>query len=203
MFLVRPPQIIQSAMPSLIWRIANTNNTLFLTFDDGPIPEVTPFVLSCLRKYKAKATFFCVADNVRKNHEVYNMVLNDGHLIGNHTYSHKNGFKTKTTDYLNDVSKAEDYVDSQYFRPPHGRIRYSAKRKLQKKYNIVMWDVLSGDYNRNFSPEKVYNNVISKTKSGSIIVFHDSLKAQTNLRYALPKVLEYFSNKGYKFEALP
>lgn len=180
-------------------------NTIYLTFDDGPHETATPFVLDELKKYNAKATFFCIGKNVVAHPEIYKRIIDEEHAVGNHTYNHLNGSKTKDEDYLTDVMKAADYIDSSLFRPPYGRISsFQAKllRTKQNPFKIIMWNVLSGDFDISLSPQKCFENVILKTKAGSIIVFHDSAKAWDRMSYALPKTLEYFSTKNFRFSAL-
>lgn len=198
------PWILRILAPSaLVWRLPDSAKTTYITFDDGPIPEVTPQVLEILRKYNAKATFFCVGDNVRKYSEVYAQLLKEGHAIGNHTYSHLKGNKTDDEDYFSDITKCDELVKSSLFRPPHGRIKLSQIKHLKSKYKLIMWSVLTGDYNHKLTNEQVLNNAIIYTKDGSIIVFHDSLKASDRMLYALPRMLEHFSAKGYRFEKIP
>ena len=175
---------------------------MYLTFDDGPIPEITPWVLETLKKFNAKATFFCVGDNVNKNPTVFQQVLADGHAIGNHTFSHINGWNSDNIPYFHDVRHCAKLVKSTLFRPPYGRLTPKQTQFLTRHYDIVMWDVLSGDFDQNISKEDCLRNVISAAKRGSIIVFHDSLKAAERMMYALPRVLEYFAAKGYRFEHL-
>ncbi|MDR1699285.1 MAG: polysaccharide deacetylase family protein [Prevotellaceae bacterium] len=173
-----------------------------LTFDDGPIPEVTNWVLDVLRQYNIKATFFCIGDNVRKYPDVYAQILAEGHSVGNHTFGHLRGFWTKSKTYVENVEKAARYIDSKLFRPPHGIMRMVQKKALEKKYQIVMSDTISCDYDRDLAPETVLHNVKKHVKNGSIIVFHDSLKAEPNLRYALPKAIEFLLAEGYEFRKL-
>lgn len=175
---------------------------LYLTFDDGPIPEVTPWVLEQLEKFKAKATFFCVGDNVKKHPTVFEQVKRQGHSIGNHTFNHLNGWATEIVPYFHNVRHCASLVNSVLFRPPYGKLRPKQAQFLQRHYRIVMWDVLSGDFDAHVSPEQCFTNVINNAQNGSIVVFHDSLKAKDNLEYTLPKVLEYFSERGYNFEKL-
>lgn len=197
--------LLKRIYPKRIWSISTNEKVLYLTFDDGPIPVVTPWVLETLNQYQAKATFFCIGENVEKNREVFNKVIAEGHRVGNHTYNHINGYKTSTEAYLKNVSAFEKLgVSTNLFRPPYGKCKASQAKPLQQKgYNIVMWDVISEDYDKNISEEQCYQTVISQAKKGSIVIFHDSLKAEKNLRYTLPKVLKYFSEKGYVFNALP
>ena len=197
--------LLKRIYPKRIWSVSTNEKVLYLTFDDGPIPEVTPWVLETLNQYQAKATFFCIGENVEKNRDVFNTVIAEGHRVGNHTYNHVNGYKTSIKAYLENVLAFEKLgVSTSLFRPPYGKCKASQAKPLQKKrYNIVMWDVISEDYDKNISEEQCYQTVIDQAKKGSIVIFHDSLKAEKNLRYALPKVLKYFSEKGYVFNALP
>ncbi len=210
---IKTPEVIKAFFPNYIWNIDTTENVMYLTFDDGPTPEVTDWVLHLLAQYNAKATFFCIGDNVQKYPEIFQRVIVAGHSIGNHTQNHLKGWKTKTKMYLDDVLKAQDTISKQYqntqyeiqylFRPPYGKIKpKQGKSILEKGYQIVMWDVLSFDWDKNVSQINCLNNVISKATKGSIVVFHDSAKASNNMKYALPKVLEHFSEKGYTFKAL-
>ena len=176
---------------------------IYLTFDDGPVPEVTPWVLSQLAQYNALATFFCVGDNVRRNTDIFNEVVEAGHSVGNHTFNHLNGWSTPAKTYLDNVAECAAFVSSNLFRPPYGRVSARQAQVLHRDYEIVMWDVLSGDFDQTLQPENCYENVIKHTRSGSILLFHDSIKASRNLFYALPRVLAYFSQLGYQFKALP
>jgi peptidoglycan/xylan/chitin deacetylase (PgdA/CDA1 family) len=182
---------------------------VYLTFDDGPTPEITAWVLNQLKEFNAKATFFCIGENIQKYPEIYNSILVNGHAIGNHTFSHYNGLKTKTSDYIENVLLCKEVIqqpasgNQQLFRPPYGKLRRSQANMLRKKnYKIIMWDVLSADFDSQISPGKCLENVIKNVQKGSIIVFHDSAKAMDRLRIALPKVLLHFSNLGYQFKAV-
>ncbi len=203
MYLVHTPQYVQALFPDLIWKMSGDRNVLYLTFDDGPIPEVTPWVMDVLGKYNAKATFFCVGDNVRKYPAIYHQLIDEGHTVGNHTQNHLSGWSTENLSYFHNIRHCARMVHSGLFRPPYGKMKPSQIHFLQRHYRIIMWDVLSGDFDRDLTPEACYQNVIDHAKSGSIIVFHDSLKAEKNLRYALPKVLDHFASLGYSFQALP
>jgi peptidoglycan-N-acetylglucosamine deacetylase len=202
MYLVRTPRLIQSLIPNYTWSIPTDEKVMYLTFDDGPIPEVTPWVLETLKKFNAKATFFCVGDNVNKNPTIFQQVLSEGHAIGNHTFSHINGWNSDNIPYFHDVRHCAKLVKSTLFRPPYGRLTPKQTQFLTRHYDIVMWDVLSGDFDQDISKEDCLKNVVSAAKRGSIIVFHDSLKAAERMMYALPRVLEYFAAKGYRFENL-
>ena len=202
MFLAKTPKLIQTLMPSYTWCIPASRQELYLTFDDGPIPEVTPWVIDTLRNYHAQVTFFCVGDNVQKHPEIFRRILEEGHSVGNHTFHHLNGWQTEHVTYLHNVRRCARLVKSHLFRPPYGRLMPRQREFLQRHYRIVMWDVLSGDYDANISPEQCLRNVTDNAQPGSIIVMHDSLKAERNLRYVLPAALEYFAGRGYRFEKL-
>lgn len=190
--------------PETIWRIPRKSKTVYLTFDDGPVPEVTPWVLNVLDHYNIKATFFCVGDNVARHKELYQEILKRGHLTGNHTQNHIQGMRYRTKNYLRNVEAANTLIDSPLFRPPHGHMRFRQKMALQKAgYHIIMWDVVSRDYSKNLTPNEVVENVRKYTRNGSIIVFHDSLKAQRNLKEALPKAIEWLIKEGYQIKKLP
>lgn len=204
MDISKPPALLRSlTRKNLTWEIPDKPGQIFLTFDDGPIPEITPKVLQILEQFNAKATFFCVGDNVAKHSDVYQQVVDSGHTTGNHTYHHLNGWQTNVEEYVNDIIKCKSLVDSNLFRPPYGRIRPSAIKYLREDYRIIMWSVLTGDYDKTLIPEKVLKNAIDNTTDGSIVVFHDSLKAADRLFYALPRFLEHFSKKGFTFSTIP
>lgn len=178
---------------------------MYLTFDDGPNETATPFVLEQLKKYNAKATFFCVGNNVMKHPELYKQLLNEGHITGNHTFSHVNGWKVSDEAYFKDIIEARKYIDSSLFRPPYGRITRFQARHLQEtalKLKVIMWDVVSGDFDTTITPARCTRNVLHNAGAGSIVVFHDSVKAFANLKEALPATLDHFSVKGYRFEAI-
>ncbi len=202
MYLVKTPQFIQNLFPNFTWRIPTQEKVLYLTFDDGPIPEVTPWVLEQLDAHQAKATFFCVGDNIRKHPEVFQQVKSQGHSIGNHTFNHLNGWLTDNIPYFHNVRNASNLVQTVLFRPPYGRLKPKQAQFLQRHYRIVMWDVLSGDFDATISAERCLANVLENAKRGSIIVFHDSLKTIEKLLYVLPRVLTHFSELGYGFKAL-
>ncbi len=197
------PNFITKLFPKFLWKIPNNDNIIYLTFDDGPVPEATPWVLNILRKYGIKATFFCVGENVKKHPDIYKQILEQGHSVGNHTYNHLNAFTTKSYEYFDNIEKASSYINSKLFRPPRGFIRRAHYKLLKDKYKTIMWTVLSVDYDINLKPEKCINNVVNNVKSGSIIVFHDSIKAWNNMHIALPVVIESLLDKGYCFRAIP
>lgn len=203
MLIVRPPEIITRMMPRVTWGFFGEAGKVFLSFDDGPTPDVTPWVLEHLKKYNAKATFFCLGRNVDHNPDIYKQILDEGHSVGNHTYSHLKGYGTRNQQYFDDIELAASLIDSELFRPPYGRILSAQISGVLEKYRIIMWDVLSYDYNRRFSGDIIVRNVTRNVRSGSIVVFHDSAKARKNLYYALPKVLEYLSNEGWEMAAIP
>lgn len=203
MYLTKTPDFVQNMFPNLIWKMKNEGEkNIYLTFDDGPIPEITPWVLDQLEKYNAKATFFCVGQNVRKNTTLFKTIIEKGHVVGNHTYDHLSGWNTSNMDYFRNVRNCDDLVNSNLFRPPYGRLKNKQALYLQRQYKVIMWDVLSGDFDPKLDQEQCLKNVISKSRSGSIIVFHDSLKAADKLRYVLPRVLKHFSKEGYVLKNL-
>ena len=189
--------------PGLTWKIPSKTKRLFLTFDDGPHPEITPKVLNILEAYDAKATFFCVGDNVNKYKNTYQEILHHGHQTANHTYHHLRGWNTPAKSYFNDVMKCSEHVDSRLFRPPYGKITPNQVKALKKAgFRIVMWSILTRDYKLNTDKKKLLKNAIKRTQPGSIIVFHDSEKAAGNLLYILPRFLKHFSNEGYSFKII-
>ncbi len=204
MYFVKTPFFLRRLYPTLVWK-KPSKNSIYITFDDGPIPDVTPFVLKTLDEYNAKATFFCIGDNVRKYPEIYQSVLNGGHKVGNHTFNHLKGWVTDDDEYLENVSQCAEIVQSNLFRPPYGKIKKTQIKALQSRYpdmQVIMWDVLSGDFDQRLNPEKCLRQVISNTSPGSIIVFHDSLKAFNVLEYVLPRALKIWHKKGFKMETL-
>jgi peptidoglycan/xylan/chitin deacetylase (PgdA/CDA1 family) len=175
---------------------------IYLTFDDGPVPSITPWVLDVLKQEKINATFFCVGENVSKNTAIYQRILDENHAVGNHTYNHLKGWNTHGNQYVRNVIKCAEVVESKLFRPPYGRIKKSQLALITKQYSVIMWDVLSGDYDKNTSPEQCLKNVTSNVRNGSVIVFHDSFKAQKNMEYALPKFILYAKKQGFVFDVL-
>jgi peptidoglycan/xylan/chitin deacetylase (PgdA/CDA1 family) len=203
MYLVTTPWWLRKvSAPGLTWNIPVNNNEVFLTFDDGPHPEITPFVLDCLRQYNAKATFFCIGKNVKQYPKVYKQVIDEDHKVANHTYNHLNGWKTKDAEYINDIVLAKNIIDSKLFRPPYGRISRFQAQQLKSIFKIVMWSVLSADFDVALDGKQCYKNVVDNVKGGSIVVFHDSEKAFPRLEYALPEVLKFLTDKGYKLKAV-
>ena len=216
-FLVQTPKFVQRMFPKRIWAFPNDEQNIYLTFDDGPIPEVTPWVLDLLKKHQAKATFFCIGDNVKKHPEIFDRMVREGHAIGNHTFHHLNGRKTNHKDYLANVAKAQEVLENRIsnytpgvitsevtkdclhpilFRPPYGQLTASQARAIQQKgYKIVMWNVLSMDYDQKTSEESCFENVAKNLDPGSVVVFHDSLKAKKNMQYTLPKILDIIDKK--------
>ena len=203
MYFIKTPGILKTIFPSnLIWDIHTEDKIIYLTIDDGPTPDLTPAILNILKEFNAQATFFCVGENIKKHPFLYSEILNAGHTAGNHTFNHLNGWKTATADYINNVGQCKQLVAGDLFRPPYGRISFSQNQALRKDFRIVMWSVLSGDFDQKVSKEKCLGNVIKHAKQGSIVVFHDHIKAARNLLYALPGFLEEFEKKGYRFEGL-
>jgi len=205
MYLVKTPWLLKKLYPQLTWDVNKAKRCIYLTFDDGPIPIVTPFVLNILKQYHAKATFFCIGDNIRKHPDIFEQVKADGHAIGNHTYNHLKGWKTDDKIYLDNFLLADELIGTNLFRPPYGRIKRSQTKLLKQAkpdLQLIMWNILSGDFDINLKPEQCLDNVIKNTINGDIVLFHDSLKAFDRLEYALPKALEYWSKEGYEFSPL-
>ncbi|GAA4313592.1 polysaccharide deacetylase family protein [Pontixanthobacter gangjinensis] len=223
-FRAKYPSFLKLPYPERLTRIGN-EKAIYLTFDDGPVPEATPWVLELLSKYNAKATFFCIGDNVKKHPDIFRTIIEEGHCVGNHTFNHLDGWKTSVSDYLENTRQAEKILietgeqtkthkpktknselktpNYPLFRPPYGKIKNSQARSLNKQgYRIVMWDVISGDYDQEFSAEECLENVTRNATAGSIIVFHDSIKAMKNLKIILPKILQHYHNKGWEFRSL-
>jgi peptidoglycan-N-acetylglucosamine deacetylase len=203
---------MRALYPNFLWRVKTNEKVIYLTFDDGPIPDVTEFVLGELSKYQAKATFFCIGGNIEKHSTIFQQIVNQGHTVGNHTFNHLKGWYTEDEEYLDNFIKCEkilyqpniEYRTSniKYFRPPYGRIKRNQAREIMKTHEIVMWDVLAGDYDQSISKETVLKKTLQYSEAGSIVLFHDSIKASRNMEYALPRFLEHFSEKGFKFEKL-
>lgn len=200
---VRLPGFFTSLFKDAVWRLDETERIVYLTFDDGPIPEVTPWVLELLRKEGIPATFFCVGENVMKYPEIYRQVLENGHSVGNHTFNHWQGLKKKNQDFFLNIEKAGNYIDSDLFRPPHGWLKNSQYRYLKEHFRIIMWDLISCDYDTRIKPERVFRNITDFVRPGSVITFHDSLKAMRNLEETLPRAIRWMKEQGYRFEAIP
>jgi len=200
MHIVRPPLLFKTFYSKAIWRKKNKENNIYLTFDDGPIPEITPWVLDCLQEHQVKATFFCVGDNVKKHPEIFQRILNEGHAVGNHSYNHLKGWDHTLEEYLENIETCQELTKTSLFRPPYGKMTYAQYSALHKKYDIIMWDVLTGDYNARISKEQCLKYCIDNTRHGSIIVFHDNIKAIANLQYSLPKAIAFLKNKGFNFQ---
>lgn len=213
-YWVKTHRIIKKIFSNFIWDIPNNEKKIYLTFDDGPTPEITAWVLNQLEQYNAKATFFCIGKNIAAHPEIFTQILEKGHSIGNHTYNHLNGWKTTTDEYIENskqcaevstqfANNKQQTINYKLFRPPYGKIKAAQAKKLrQQGYKIIMWDVLSADFDQNITKEACLDNVVSNTKSGSIIIFHDSLKAFKNLEYVLPKVLKHLAEHHFSFEAI-
>ncbi len=200
----RPFKFIRRIYPDMIWDLKSDKNSkrVFLTFDDGPTSDITPWIIETLAKYNAKATFFCLGKNVELFPENYRMIKESGHVVANHSYSHIKGWGVSTGRYIEDVDLADEHIQSNLFRPPYGRITKGQSRRLGDRYNIIMWDVLSRDYSPLISPHTCLNNVIKNVEGGSIVVFHDSKKAFRRLRYVLPRVLEHLYSNGYECHSI-
>jgi peptidoglycan/xylan/chitin deacetylase (PgdA/CDA1 family) len=229
---IKTPVIAKKMFPNYIWDLPTSNKIIYLTFDDGPTPEITNWTLEVLKQFNAKATFFCIGRNIEKHPDIFQNIITDGHAIGNHTHNHIKGWKTNAKDYVENIAVCDSILKKQMpnakyqaqtsknynlalsnsyqkslittlFRPPYGQITpKQGKTLIALNYKIIMWDVLSFDWEQNVSPETCYKNVIKKATTGSIVVFHDSIKASKNMQFALPKVLNYFTDKGYSFESL-
>jgi peptidoglycan-N-acetylglucosamine deacetylase len=197
---VKIPKFIQILFPSIIWRQKNYQNNIWLTFDDGPTPKVTPFILNTLKEEKVKATFFLVGEQIERQPDLYNQIISDGHVIANHSYSHINSWKSNNLDYLNDIEKCQQLMPkNKLFRPPYGKISALQIRRLKKKYKIILWDVLSWDFSLSIAPSKVKRNVMENTKQGSIIVFHNNQKSFQNLTSILKETIQELKQKGFSF----
>lgn len=202
MFIEQPSKWLRWIYPKALWRINPEEHAVYLTFDDGPIPESTPFILDTLKEYGAKATFFMVGENVVKHHDLYQRILDEGHQIGNHTYNHMGSLRHYIVTYYNNVEKANEVIHSHLFRPPHGWMWLGAYNMLRRKYKIVMWDLVTRDYSHLLNAFDVLRNVVLYARNGSIITFHDSLKSIEKLRYALPAALRYLKEQGYEFKVI-
>lgn len=203
MYWVKTPSLIKNLFPSIVWDFKDRDKSLYLTFDDGPDENITPQVLYLLEKFDAKATFFCVGEKVKQNQDLYHRILKNGHSTGNHSYNHLNGLHVSTSKYLENIKLASEYIQSPLFRPPYGRMKPAQFLALKKHYRIIMWDVLTGDFDPKVTGEKVLEQTIRYAKPGSIVVFHDNAKFSAKMIFALRGTLEYFKKEGYCFKAIP
>jgi len=186
-----------------VFHFKNTEQKkLYLTFDDGPTEYLTSWILETLRGYKAKGTFFCIGKNAERYPDQYQQIINDGHIVGNHSHNHLKGWCTNNRAYFQDIADAQKLLNSNYFRPPHGKMKVSQINHLRQSYNIILWDVLAKDYKKKITPERIFQRIIRKARPGSILVFHDSLQAEMNLRRVLPCILEYYYHQGYEFSLI-
>lgn len=202
MFSYTIPVWVQSLFPSVTWKVKTARPVVYVTFDDGPHPEITPWVLEQLQAYNAKATFFCVGDNVRKFPDTYQQVLEAGHRTGNHTFNHLNGWKTPVKTYLENIRLCSEKVESDLFRPPYGKFTPLQLYRLKSRFKLVMWDILTRDFDASIPAERSLSFCLPRIEAGSVIVLHDSVKAEKNMKVMLPRLLEYCKQKGYTFEAL-
>ena len=200
MLIEQPPKLLRWLYPRALWRMDKNVKAVYLTFDDGPIPEITPWVLDVLDKYNIKATFFLVGDNVRKHPEEFKMILERGHKVGNHTFNHISGLKYLSYNYLANTNKADELIKSKLFRPPHGWMRWGQYMVLSHRYTVVMWDLVTRDYSKRLNGRQVLGIVKKYVRNGSIITFHDSIKSEKNLKYALPRAIEWLLEQGYEFK---
>ena len=196
--MLQVPEILKSVIKNVVWRINPAEKVIYLTFDDGPNSRVTPLVLDILDRFEVKATFFCVGENVSRFPDVFDEVKRRGHTVGNHTFNHLKGFEYSTDDYVRNVKKASEFIDSRLFRPPHGQIKPSQIKALKDDYLIIMWDFITYDYDKRIEPEKIIEKKKKRSRNGSIVVFHDSLKAEKNVLQVLPEALRFWKENGYK-----
>lgn len=202
MYFVNAPFFLRWMYPNVTWNRSRLDKKIYLTFDDGPIPEITPWILDLLQEHQIKATFFCVGENIVKHPTIYQRLIREGHRIGNHTFNHLKGWDTPDDIYFQNIELCQQHTQSNLFRPPYARATKSQINLLNKEYELIYYDVLSGDFDLKLSPEQCYKNVLKHTKNGSIIVFHDNLKAIPRVKYALPRVIAHFLEKGYTFDTL-
>ncbi len=203
MYLVKTPSAVRKVFPRYLWKVDTTDKVVYLTFDDGPTPEITDAVLDVLKTHNALATFFCVGHRIASYPDIVARIKREGHLIGNHTMNHKNGKKTSNEEYLKDVQACSELIDTNLFRPPYGMIRSAQANHILQSMQVVMWDVLCGDFDERLTPEDCVKNVLTNVQEGSIVVFHDSQKAYHKMMPALKRTLEEFGDRGYRFEVLP
>lgn len=209
MRLFKTPVWLPWVYPHWEWKKRVKSPQIFLTFDDGPIPDISEFVLDTLQAYDAQASFFCVGDNIRKHPDIFQKILQAGHQVGNHTFHHRNGRQLSTSEYWQEVSLCQEQIDryvpstqAKLFRPPYGRLKAAQSRQVRRHYRVIMWDVLTYDFDAQLSPETALSKALQNTQAGSIVLFHDSLKAEKTLRYALPRFMDHFARKGYQFSSL-
>lgn len=200
--LVRPPLLLRAFYKGAVWRMDKNQPTVYLTFDDGPIPGLTEWILDALKQYNVKATFFCVGENILKHPQIFERILQEGHQVGNHTYNHLKGWATDDKFYYKNILKCQAYTKNNLFRPPYGRITRRQYQALSKSYKIVFWDVLTHDYDKTLPQKKCLQNSIKYTRNGSVVVFHDNIKAENNVKFALPQYIEHFLKLNYKFATL-
>lgn len=200
MLIEQPPKLLRWLYPRALWRMDKNVKAVYLTFDDGPIPNITPWVLDLLDKYNIKATFFLVGDNVRKHPEEFKMIVERGHRVGNHTFNHISGLKYLSYNYLENTNKADELIKSKLFRPPHGWMRWGQYMVLSHRYTVVMWDLVTRDYSKRLNGPQVLKIVKKYVRNGSIITFHDSIKSEKNMKYALPRTIEWLLEQGYEFK---
>ena len=200
MLIEQPPKLLRWLYPRALWRMDKNVKAVYLTFDDGPIPNITPWVLDLLDKYNIKATFFLVGDNVRKHPEEFKMIVERGHRVGNHTFNHISGLKYLSYNYLENTNKADELINSTLFRPPHGWMRWGQYMVLSHRYTVVMWDLVTRDYSNRLDGPQVLAKVKKYVRNGSIITFHDSIKSEKNMKYALPRAIEWLKEQGYEFK---
>ncbi len=200
--LIQPKKWMKKFFSKAVWEVKTSGKDLYLTFDDGPIPGLTEWILDELKRFDAKATFFCVGENIEKNKIIFERIIKDGHQVANHTHNHIKGFHSSLLEYIRNTESCEEFTKSKLFRPPYGQLRKSQYRALLRKdYKIIFWDVISYDY-ENITPEQCLRNVLRHSKAGSIVLFHDNLKAEHNVKYALTQTLQHFSEKGFKFRSI-
>ncbi|MFO7869016.1 MAG: polysaccharide deacetylase family protein [Bacteroidales bacterium] len=199
----QPPLVIEKMLPHLVWRLPQEKKTVYITFDDGPVPYYTEKVMDCLDSYNITGTFFCVGENIERHPDLFTYVQEKGHSVGSHTYNHLNSWKCSNNEYIANVHKGADKVNSRLFRPPHGKIRFKQAKELIQQYDIIMWDIISKDYDKNLTGADCFENVQNYVQNGSIIVFHDSQKAFANCMYALPKTIDYLLEHDYAIESIP
>jgi peptidoglycan/xylan/chitin deacetylase (PgdA/CDA1 family) len=206
-YFINTPWIVKKIFPNYIWNFPSNDNAVYLTFDDGPHPTITPWVLDELKKHDAQATFFCIGKNVERYPEIYQRIIEEGHAVGNHSYSHLNGWKVDNDKYIADIRRAKSLVHSNLYRPPYGRIRSSQAKEIahameRADVKIIMWDILTADFDQNFSPAQCFAHITDHVEAGSIIVFHDSEKAWNNLQFVLPEALVFLSESKYRLKKI-